>query len=542
MIKNMRIGSLLMALVGLLLVFLVGIGLSGLYGMSSNKDSLETVYNDRVVPLRDLKVIADMYAVNIVDTTHKVRNGNISWADARKSVAEAEAAIAEKWKSYTATYLVEEEKRLVAEIEPMFKSTQNELDKLNDILKREDKEGIANFTINNLYPAIDPISGKFSELIEIQLKVAKQEFDAAASRYKTTRNWSVAAISLGILLGFIVAIWIIRSVTRPIEAVVVAAEYAVAHDDFTHTIPVEGPQETVRAGQAVNKLVEKFRNIISQATLSSENIANASNALSVISKQVMRSSSTQADDTSTVAATIEEVSVSISETATNARSAGEIVETLRANTKSALAAMAETVQNVDGIAILIRKTDGNVGRLDESSKKIGSIIQVIKEVADQTNLLALNAAIEAARAGEQGRGFAVVADEVRKLAERTSKATTEIASLIGDIQNQIGETVTGMQQANTRTTESLELVNKTEAQLQRVDEDSREASSNVQNIVEAIREQDAAIQQVASNIEKISQMAEENSAGARSSGDTALKLDILSGSLKELVTRFKVSK
>jgi len=198
------------------------------------------------------------------------------------------------------------------------------------------------------------------------------------------------------------------------------------------------------------------------------------------------------------------------------------------------------VKNVSGIAALIRESDANVAQLDESSRKIGGIIQVIKEVADQTNLLALNAAIEAARAGEQGRGFAVVADEVRKLAERTSKATGEIAALIGDIQNHIGGTVTGMQQANTQVAESLELVGRTEAALHRIGDDSNEVASNVQSIADAIREQDAAIHQVAANIEKIAHMAEENSSATASSSDTAIQLDRLSGALKDSVARFKV--
>jgi methyl-accepting chemotaxis protein len=205
-----------------------------------------------------------------------------------------------------------------------------------------------------------------------------------------------------------------------------------------------------------------------------------------------------------------------------------------------LTIMAGTVKNVNGIAEVIRESGASVAQLDESSKKIGGIIQVIKEVADQTNLLALNAAIEAARAGEQGRGFAVVADEVRKLAERTSKATGEIATLIGDIQGHIGGTVTGMQQANAQVAESLDLVGKTETALRSIGDDSREVANNVQSIADAIREQDTAIHQVAANIEKIAHMAEENSSATASSNDTAVQLDRLSGALKESVSRFRV--
>lgn len=360
----------------------------------------------------------------------------------------------------------------------------------------------------------------------------------AASRMALLSHLALAILAIAITIA--VAVWVARSVNRPLQAVIDAAEHAVARDDFSRTLPEEGTQETARAAQAINRLMEKFRGIIEDTSRSSKGIADASNQLAASSSQVNRSSSAQADAASSVAASIEEVSVSVSETASNARTAGEIVEKACTGTDRAIVAMTETVQNVNGIADLIRQSDANVGRLDESSKKIGGIVLVIKDVAGQTNLLALNAAIEAARAGEQGRGFAVVADEVRKLAERTSKATTEIAELIGTIQNHIGETVTGMQQANTQVAQSLELVGRTEASLHQVGDDSREVAKNVQSITDAIREQDSAIHQVAANIEKIAQMAEENSAAAASSSDTAIQLDKLSVTLKDSVVRFKV--
>lgn len=171
--KNFSVRSRLLGLVAFLSVVSIVVGVLGLHGMSTTVSGLQTVYEDRVVPLRDLKVIADMYAVNIVDTSHKVRNGNMSWQDARQSLAEAETTIDSKWKAYKATFLVEQEKKMVAEIEPMLLETQTHLDKLRDILKREDSQAIAEFTKGPLYPAIDPISGKFSELIELQLNVAK---------------------------------------------------------------------------------------------------------------------------------------------------------------------------------------------------------------------------------------------------------------------------------------------------------------------------------------------------------------------------------
>lgn len=386
-------------------------------------------------------------------------------------------------------------------------------------------------------------TGRINGLYEIEQMVTKNinaDVDKQLSSSRTALLLHLILMALTIVAATIVAVWVARSVNRSLNAVVDAAEYAVAHDDFSRAIPEEGTQETVRAGQAINRLLQKFRSIISESIRSSDNIANASSALSASSREVNTSSHAQSDAASAVASAIEEVSVSVSETTSNARTAGQTVEKARAGTQKALAVMTETVKNVNDIAALIRESNANVERLDESSKKIGGIIQVIKEVADQTNLLALNAAIEAARAGEQGRGFAVVADEVRKLAERTGKATSEIAALIGAIQGHIGETVTGMHQANTQVVGSLELVGKTEAALHDIGNDSREVASNVQSIIDAIHEQDAAIHQVAANIEKIAQMAEENSAAATSSSDTASELDKLSGVLRESVARFKV--
>lgn len=418
--------------------------------------------------------------------------------------------------------------------------TTQEVQRMRNIMAERSAQG--GFDVD---PAVwfKRITDKINGLYEVEQLITKNINDdvnhlLAASRTLLLTQLILAVLAIAIAVA--VSVWVARSVNRPLNAVVDAAEYAVAHDDFTRGIPEEGTQETARVGQAINHLMEKFRNIISHTTNSSEDIADASGELATASGQVNRSSSAQADAASSVAAAVEEVSVSVSETAANARTAGEIVEKSRAGTERALAVMTETVKNVNGIAALIRESGSNVGRLDESSKRIGGIVQVIKEVADQTNLLALNAAIEAARAGEQGRGFAVVADEVRKLAERTSKATTEIAALIGDIQNHIGETVTGMQQANTQVTESLELVGRTETALQRIGDDSREVASNVQSIADAVREQDVAIQQVAANVEKIAQMAEENSAAAASSSDTATQLDRLSSALKDSVASFKV--
>ena len=539
-IFNRGIGVRLMVLVVAQAVGLVAIGALGLRGMAQSEDGLETIYQDRVVPLRDLKTIADMYAVNIVDTAHKVRDGIISWPQARKNLDEANATIAQKWKEYTATHLVEEEKKLVAEIELMFKETTSALGRLKDIFAREDKAAVAEFAAGPLYPAIDPISDKFSKLIEVQLNVAKREYDKTAANYVATRNTSIAIIALGLILGIGFALWIIRSITRPLTNLQDTLVRVEQSGDLTLRVGAAGQDEVGHTAAAFDKMMAKIAALVGDTRQSAEAIAAAAQSMSAAGAQVEKSSGAQSEAATAVAAAVEQTSVSISETASNAHTADETATRARAEIEKTLAAVRVTADNVDSLAGMIDAASGDIARLAESSRQIEGIVQTIKDIADQTNLLALNAAIEAARAGEQGRGFAVVADEVRKLAENTTKATSEISGLIGGVQSEVDAAVARMQAANDKAGTTRERVIASTGALDAASADTGRVTESVRTIAAAVREQDVAVQQVAQRMEQIAQMTEENTAAAGNAADTARQLDGLAGKLREAVGRFKV--
>lgn len=347
-------------------------------------------------------------------------------------------------------------------------------------------------------------------------------------------------LSLGaVVLVLLVSLKISASVAGPLQAEVEVAEFAVRESDFTRDVPETGPAEVIRAGHAFNQLMHTFRQIVADMKASSDRITAVAHQLAGSSQEVRESSLAQADATAAVAAAFEQASVSVSETTANAENAAHIVDTARSDTVAAMRVMAETVSNMRDIASLIRTSAGQVTSLSDSSQQIGGIVQVIQEIAEQTNLLALNAAIEAARAGEQGRGFAVVADEVRKLAERTAKATGEIGSLINAIQAGVENSVNSMEAANRQADASLKLVGETESALGRIDAGSQAVSSNVSAISYALKEQDAAIRQVAISIEAIAQKTERNNQAAESNNATARELDTLASNLRASVARFK---
>jgi len=264
--NNLSVKIRLFLLVSLLSLVSIIVGLSGLKGMSESVAGLRTVYEDRVVPLRDLKVIADLYAVNIVDTTHKVRNGNIDWAEARKSLKDAREGIASKWATYKGTYLVEEEKKLVADIEPMLEKAEPTLNRLQEILTKEDLDAVKTFSIDTLYPVIDPISTKFSELIEVQLNVAKAEYTQSKTQYEESRLFKMTLLVGGILTGALLALWIVGSVIKPLRQVQETAQKVAQNFDYSSRIDVKQGDEVGQTADAFNTLLQAQQTAIGQVT------------------------------------------------------------------------------------------------------------------------------------------------------------------------------------------------------------------------------------------------------------------------------------
>ena len=213
----MKMGFRLMVLVGMMGVLLLIVGATGVRGMSQIVSGLETVYKNRVLPLRDFKNIADRYSVDIVDAALQVRNRNMGWDDGRQRVIEARGVINETWRAHIEKPLVEREAQLTRDITPLFEHAEAEIGALEVIMQRQDIAALVTFTEQRLHPAIDPVTDKFSQLIQLQLDLAKDEYTKAMDIYSFDRLLSIVLIFGGLMASAWLAFLIIRSVTRPLN-------------------------------------------------------------------------------------------------------------------------------------------------------------------------------------------------------------------------------------------------------------------------------------------------------------------------------------
>ena len=359
--------------------------------------------------------------------------------------------------------------------------------------------------------------------------------DAAFARLRVD-----ALIAGGIalaLLGF--SLWQTACIVRPLVAAAGASHAAVSDNDFTRSVPVSGDDEVGRVSAAFNEIMSKLQSIIHETRRSADAITGAAGGIATAAGEIVGNTERQSAATSATAATIEQISASLSETTANAAESERSAQSAAEDAGRALAVTRDNVLGMQRVADAVRTSTEEVRRLSESSGQISGIVGVIKDIADQTNLLALNAAIEAARAGEQGRGFAVVADEVRKLSERTSNSTQEIGGLIDKIQVQIGQAVGLMQEVDQRAGEGAALARQTEAELQQIATNSEHAGGRAREIAHAVREQNSAVQEIARQVEQIARMSEAATASAHNNKDTAEDLSRLAAALRTAVAQYK---
>ena len=310
--------------------------------------------------------------------------------------------------------------------------------------------------------------------------------------------------------------------------------------DFTRRVVVNSDDEIGQTAHSFNELMGNLQTAFRQLHDGIEKVTGSSHSLSTSSQQVADGSTNQSEATSSMAATVGNVSFTISMVSAGAGEAARLSRESGELSEKGGEIIHRAAEEMEKIADSVRQTSISIENLGEQSSQISSIVNVIKGIAEQTNLLALNAAIEAARAGEQGRGFAVVADEVRKLAERTSKATQEVTGMINIIQNSSSAAVAGMVSLVSQVDSGVALAREAGDAITQIRTESDQVSRTVDDISAALEEQSKASNEISAQIESVSQMTEVNSNAAKQASVSASDLEQLADEMRATVNRFKI--
>lgn len=339
---------------------------------------------------------------------------------------------------------------------------------------------------------------------------------------------------------------IVNEFNETLDAVIAPVEEAgevlntMATGDLTVKVKGNYKGDHKKLQESINTLVDSFNDLIGRLLNSVETTASAAIQISSTADTMATSAQEQSAQTEEVASAIEQMARTVTENANNAQQTANVARQNREIAKEGGEIVELTVSKMSDIARVVKESADNIEKLGESSKQIGEIISVIDDIADQTNLLALNAAIEAARAGEQGRGFAVVADEVRKLAERTTEATKQIAEMIKGIQRDTEIAVRMMQNGNTEVTNGIQLADKAGAALKEIVDSSQHLLDMISQIATANEEQAATGEQITKNVAMISEVAQDSSRRVTEIAHSAEDLSRLTDELRELVSQFKI--
>ena len=377
-------------------------------------------------------------------------------------------------------------------------------------------------------------------VIDSQLNEASQKIDQAISDAHAIQLKILVGIALAVLVLSIGGRYLAKRVAEPLNKMTASVSELLARKDFSITLNADGGDEIADTARSFNQLVGLLRSILIELNQDVNSLNNTATELAVTVEQSSRSSVQTSESAASMAIAVGTMSNNLDKMRSSTAEVQSVVQASTDNAQEGERIVGTAMTDMHKITTSIQHVSGEIELLGGHIGQISSIVQVIRDVAEQTNLLALNAAIEAARAGEQGRGFAVVADEVRKLAERTSGATGEISAKIAAIQSSAEAAISSMSETVTQANAGAQLSSGAVSSIAAIRQDANQVAYVFKDIAQVIAEQSTAGHVIAEQIQQVTCAADENSAAVKNTAKAANSLERLSSDIRQRISVFKL--
>src|SRR5580658_6622090 len=538
--NNLKVSKKLGLGFGIILILLIGLGTFSLYQLAKMDHSAIDLATNWLPSLRAL----GQMQYDVIDLRRKEMSFLL--AANKKDITTEEGRSAAVYnrltghmKEYEKFIASDEERKLYQEFGDCLAKHDSVRLQVNELIKSgKHKQGVQ-LSQTQGRDTSEAVIKKLEEDVDVNHKGADAATQVAFAAYTSSRYWIIGAVTSALGLGLFLTIVITRSISNPVRQTVHVLE-SLSECDLRETLDINTKDELGIMAAALNRTIATFRSMIATIRQSAEQVASASEEISSGAGQTADSAQRQADQTHQAATAMQEMTATVQQISDHSQKAADTSRGAAEAAQRGGQVVEATLSSMRNIAAATTKTAALVSELGKSSQQIGKIVAVIDDIADQTNLLALNAAIEAARAGEQGRGFAVVADEVRKLAERTTKATKEIAEMIALVQQETKGAVQAMDLGTAQVQQGVEATNEAGSKLQMIIDAVERGASMIAQIATAATEQSLATEHVNNSVSEISNLTQQSAASSSETATACRDMSTLATDLQSLVNKFKL--
>jgi methyl-accepting chemotaxis protein len=547
---SIRIKTKLLGITTFLLVLMVAIGMAGLYGFRQSNQELEKVFQVNMKKSALLTKMDGLLRANriqmLLALQHDPKNEFSSLHEhptnahtdlAKKYIAELD----QLWGEYSAYAVDQKSKELVDGFhKEQSRYIKEGLEPAIAAVLADDYRETYRITFDVINPTIQKANKAMEALIQNEVDRAKEAHAASQKQYALFMTVIIGAILLAVASGVTASLLIVTSIGRS-TAILKDTATTLAAGNLTVRADITSNDELGVIGASFNSIADTLQSAMQRISACSDHLTTAAGELRENAEHIAGGAENVAAQAATAATAGEEMAATSNDIASNCGMAVESANRACTTATSGAGIIQKTVDGMSRIAVKVQESARTVESLGERSDQIGAIIGTIEDIADQTNLLALNAAIEAARAGEQGRGFAVVADEVRALAERTTRATKEIGAMIKTIQGETRSAVAAMEEGVHEVELGTEDASRSGAALEEILAQVNEVTGQINQIAIAAEEQTATTNEISSNMQQITEVVHETAGSSQMTAAAAGRLADLAHELRGIVDQFRLT-